>query len=66
MTYPFNSYFKPRMMSTHDQGFCFTPRQAIRQYKELSTGETSQYSNAPLTSICPATNTSMQPWYIKE
>ena len=61
MAYPFNSYFKPRMISTPDPGFRFTPRQPIRQYKELSPGETSQYSYAPLTSICPATYTTMQP-----
>ena len=61
MAYPFNSYFKPRMISTPDPGFRFTPRQPIRQYKELSPGETSQYSYAPLTGICPATYTTMQP-----
>ena len=61
MAYPFNSYFKPRMISTPDPGFRFTPRQPIRQYKELSPGETNQYSYAPLTSICPATYTTMQP-----
>ena len=57
MAYPFNSYFKPRMISTPEPGFRFTPRQPIRRYKELSPGETSQYSYAPLTSICPATYT---------
>ena len=60
MTYPFNSYFKPRMISTSDPGFCFTLTQAIRQYQDLSTGETSQYRYAPLTSIYPATYTTMQ------